>query len=75
MGTEWWRDPLPYQVIGPGGDVLFQTMLDLRYPPRIERTMLEQGCTILVGGRKLTRKELAQRGQENKMQGMSLPGS
>lgn len=71
---KWWLSPLPYQVIGPNGAILLQAPLALRYPARVERDMVEQRCTIWIDGKRLTRRELTQRGQENKMQGLSRPG-
>ena len=73
-GQMWWMDSLPYRVVSPGGNVLFQTALNLRHPPRVERELMELGCSIWVNGKRLTRKELTQRGQEDKMQGLSRPG-
>ena len=75
MGQMWWSDSLPYRVVSPGGDVLFQTALHLRHPPQVERALMEQRCTIWIDGKRLTRKELTQRGQENKMQSLSRPGA
>ena len=74
MGQMWWSDSLPYRVVSPGGDVLFQTALNLRHPSRVERALMEQGCSIWINGKRLTRKELTQRGQENKMQSLSRLG-
>nr|DAH20940.1 MAG TPA: hypothetical protein [Caudoviricetes sp.] len=59
----WPTDPLPYQVRSPDGGILYQSLITCRHPPRIERMLLESGCTILVEGRKLTKKELSQRAQ------------
>lgn len=59
----WPAEPLPYQVISPDGGILYQSLIACRHPPRIERMLLESGCTILVEGRKLTKKELSQREQ------------
>lgn len=73
-GMMWWTDSLPYRVVNPNGDVLFQTVLNLRHPPRVERALMELGCSIWVNGKRLTRKELTQRGQEDKMQGLPRPG-
>lgn len=74
MNDMWWQF-LPYQITGPNGAILFQAPLALRYPPRVERELVEQGCTIWIDGKRLTRKELTQRGQENKMQGLSRSGN
>lgn len=59
----WPTDSLPYQVRSPDGGILYQSLITCRHPPRIERMLLESGCTILVEGRKLTKKELSQRAQ------------
>ena len=74
MGQMWWMDSLPYRVVSPGGDVLFQAPINLRHPPRVERDLMELGCSIWVNDKRLTRKELPQRGQEDNMQGLSRPG-
>lgn len=74
-GDAWWANFLPYRVVNPGGAVLLQAPIALRHPPQVERALMEQGCTIWIDGKRLTRKELTQRGQENKMQGLSRPGS
>lgn len=71
---KWWLDPLPYKVVGANGRILYQAPLSLRHPPRIERDLMDQGCTIWIDGKRRTRKELTQRGQENKMQSLSRPG-
>lgn len=73
MDDMWW-EPLPYQITGPNGAILFQTPLALRYPPRVERDMVEQGCTIWIDGKRLTRKEVSQRGQTGKVQGLPRKG-
>lgn len=72
---KWWLDPLPYRVVGANGRILYQAPRSLRHPPRIERELMDSGCSIWINGKRLTRKELTQRGQENKMQGLSRPGS
>lgn len=74
-GDAWWANSLPYRVVNPGGAVLLQAPIALRHPPQVERALMEQRCTIWIDGKRLTRKELTQRGQENKMQGLSRPGS
>lgn len=53
----WWNTPLPYRVLGPGGEVLMQGAERVRYPARVERIMIAQGCTIILNGKPLGRKE------------------
>lgn len=68
----WWNTPLPYRVLGPGGEVLMQGAERVRYPARVERALLEQGCVILLNGKRLTRKELAH-GKESTLQELPRP--
>lgn len=68
----WWNTPLPYRVLGPGGEVLMQGAERVRYPARVERALLEQGCVILLNGKRLTRKELAH-GKERILQELPRP--
>lgn len=49
---------LPYQVIGPAGNVLYHTHERLRYPRRRELAMLEDGYRIRLNGKLLTKTEL-----------------
>ena len=62
MIDHWWRNPLPYRVLSPDGSTLYQSLEPERHPPHIERQLLKNGCTIYLHGKKLTQKELAQRG-------------
>lgn len=66
-GDAWWANPLPYRIVSPGGAVLLQAPLGLRHPPRVERALMEQGCAIWINGKRLTRKEVSQRGQAVKV--------
>lgn len=68
----WWNTPLPYRVLGPGGAVLMQGPERVRYPARVERAFLEQGCVILLNGKRLTRKELAY-GEKRTLQDLPRP--
>ena len=73
-GCKWWMAPLPYKVVGANGRILFQTPLSLRHPLRIERELMDQGCAIWINGKRLTRKEVSQRGQTVKVQGLPRNG-
>mgnify|MGYP006903483937 FL=1 len=64
---KWWLDPLPYKVFGGNGRILYQAPLSLRHPPRLERELMDGGCSIWINGKRLTRKEVAQRGQAVKV--------
>ena len=48
----------PYQVFNPHGEIVLQATADARYSRLTEQTMLENGYTIKLNGRKLTKKEL-----------------
>lgn len=61
MDSNWWQLPLPYQVISPDGSVLYQSLETERHPPRIERQLIESGCSIVLNGKKITQKELTRR--------------
>ena len=73
-GCKWWMDPLPYKVVGSNGRILCQAPLSLRHPLRIERELMDQGCAIWINGKRLTRKEVSQRGQTVKVQGLPRKG-
>lgn len=64
---KWWLDPLPYKVVGSNGRILYQVPLSLRHPPRIERELMDEGCSIWINGKRLTKKEVTQRGQAVKV--------
>ena len=66
MADCWWLAVLPYQVIGPDGTTLCQSLEEFRYPPRIEQAMADNGCTIVINGKKLIQKELRKRGSTKK---------
>lgn len=66
-GDAWWANPLPYRIVSPGGAVLLQAPIALRHPPRVEWALMEQGCAIWINGKRLTRKEVSQRGQAVKV--------
>lgn len=68
----WWNTPLPYRVLGPGEEVLMQGAERVRYPARVERAFLEQGCVILLHGKRLMRKELAY-GEKRTLQDLPRP--
>ena len=66
MADCWWLALLPYRVIDPDGTTLCQSLEKFRYPPRIEQAMADNGCTIIIKGKKLTQKELRKRGSTKK---------
>ncbi len=51
-------EKLPYQVIGPAGNILYHTHERLRYSRRQELNMLEAGYRIRLNGKMLTKTEL-----------------
>lgn len=61
---KWWEHPLPYRVESPNSSTLYQSRENLRCPPHIERQLHEAGCTIYLNGKKLTQKEVRQRGKK-----------
>lgn len=63
-----------YQISNSSGDLVCQADLDCRYPPRLELQLLDAGYRIYIDKRRLTRKEVIARGQENKVQGLPCKG-
>lgn len=61
MDPCWWKNPLPYQVVSPDGSILYQSLETERHPPRIERQLIDAGCSICLNGKKITQKELSRR--------------
>lgn len=49
---------LPYQVIGPAGNILLQTHLQFRYSRRTEQIMMESGCRIRINGKQLAKTQI-----------------
>lgn len=50
-----------YQVYAPDGRLVMQSTEDCRYNKDIEEQMLENGYTIKLGGKKLTKKQAMDR--------------
>lgn len=63
-----------YQIFNSSGDLVCQADLDCRYPPRLELQLLDAGYRIYIDKRRLTRKEVIARGQENKVQDLPCKG-
>ena len=59
-----------YQIFNSSGDLVCQADLDCRYPTRLELQLLDAGYRIYIDKRRLTRKEVMDRGPENKVQGL-----
>ena len=59
-----------YQIFNSSGDLVCQANLDCRYPTRLEVQLLDAGYRIYIDKRRLTRKEVMDRGPENKVQGL-----
>lgn len=51
---------LPYQIFDPSGKCVMHAPESCRYPLRLEKQMLEDGYTIRLHGRKITKSELRQ---------------
>lgn len=49
---------LPYQVINKEGDLVLQAAESCRHQKKVELDLLENGYTIKLHGRKLTKKEI-----------------
>ena len=47
-----------YVVINPAGDVVLQAAEGCRYPKHVELDLMEQGYTLRLNGRRLTKKEI-----------------
>ena len=63
-----------YQIFNSSGDLVCQADLDCRYPAWLELQLLEAGYRIYIDKRRLTRKEVMARGQEDKVQGLPRKG-
>ena len=48
----------PYQVINPSGKIVMTSASNCRYSRRQELLLLENGYTIRLNGKKLTKAEL-----------------
>lgn len=55
---------LPYQVINPAGTVVLQAPESCRSSRRVELLQLENGYTIRLHGRRITKTELRKPAQE-----------
>lgn len=51
---------LPYQVYNPAGALVLQAPESCRHTKKVEQDHLENGYTIKINGRKLTKKEAKQ---------------
>lgn len=49
---------MPYQVYNPAGNLVLQADEDCRYTRLQERLLLENGYTIKLKGRKITKAEI-----------------
>ena len=54
-------DEYPYKVSNSAGQVVLEAKESCRYPKRIERDLLENGYTIKLHGKKITKKECSGR--------------
>ena len=63
-----------YQIFNSVGNLVCQTDLVCRYPARLELQLLDAGYRIYIDKRRLTRKEVMARGQEDKVQGLPRKG-
>lgn len=52
-----------YTVCGHSGEILMQSESDCRYCPEIEMDLLSAGYIIRLDGKRLTKKEVAQRAE------------
>ena len=51
-------DEYPYKVINSAGVQVMEAAEACRYPKKVELDLLENGYTIKLHGRKLTKKEI-----------------
>ena len=51
-------EDLPYQVLNKQGVCIMHAPEGCRYPRRIEKILLEDGYTIRLHGRKITKAEI-----------------
>ena len=49
---------LTYKIYNREGRLMESRPASLRYPPEIERSMMEAGYSIKINGRKITKKEI-----------------
>lgn len=63
-----------YQIFNSIGDLVCQADLDCRYSARLELQLLDAGYRIYIDKRRLTRKEVLQRVQADKVQGLPRKG-
>ena len=52
------EDKHPYKVYDRFGKLVLQATEDSRYSKEIERGLLEHGYTIMLHGKKITKKEI-----------------
>ena len=51
-------DERPYKVYNSAGQLVLEAAEACRYPKQIERDLLEQGYTIKLHGKRITKKEV-----------------
>lgn len=51
-------DNLPYKVWDRFGTLVLQAAADCRYSKVTERSLLDAGCTIKLGDKKITKKDV-----------------
>ena len=63
-----------YQIFNSAGNLVCQADLDCRYSAKLELQLMDAGYRIYIDKRRLTRKEVMARGQEDKVQGLPRKG-
>lgn len=51
------EDKYPYKVYRDG-EIIMQAPASCRYPKDVELKLMEEGCTIKLHGKKITKKEI-----------------
>lgn len=51
-------DKFNYQVINPKGIPVLRSMVECRYPPETELQMLEEGYTIMIDDKRLSKADI-----------------
>lgn len=60
-------DNYPYKVYDQSGRLVLQAAESCRYDRETERSLLESGHTIRLNGKRITKKEVSQRAENNTM--------
>ena len=62
-----------YAVHRQDGTILMQSVMDFRYPPETELSLLSSGYVLKLNGKRITKKEVQQRAESNQRHGTHRP--